>query len=83
MPALADERKVAAPRVDAEAFHAGAFEAIETPAHLEPEPQDVPLERAVLPDRFVRETMDFANVQKVRAQPADNGTAALSTEIEC
>jgi hypothetical protein len=41
------------------------------------------LQRAVLPDRFVREAMDFANVQKVRAQTADNGTAALSTEIEC
>ena len=80
---LAEQGEVAAPGVDAEALDPGDVQALERPAHLEPEPQDVPLQRPVLPHRLVGKAMDFADVEDVRAQPADNRTTALSTEIEC
>ena len=59
-----------------------ALDHVEGAAHLEPEPQDVPLQRAVLAHRLVGKAVDLADIQDVGAQPSDYGTAALGTEIE-
>jgi hypothetical protein len=80
---LAEQGEVAAPGVDAEALDPGDVQTLERPTHLEPEPQDVPLQRPVLPHRLVGKPMDFADVEDIPAQPADDRTTALSTEIEC
>ena len=82
MPLLADERVVAAPGIDAKAFEARSRGAVERAPHLEPEPQDVPVQRAVLPDRLVRESMDLTDVEDAGSQPADDSAAAFGAEIE-
>ena len=80
--ALPDERVVDAPRVDAEAGEPRAAAAVQHARHLEPEPEDVPLERAVRADRFVRKPRDLVEGQHVPAERARDGAAALGTEIE-
>jgi hypothetical protein len=79
---LPDERVVAPPGVDADAVDrrpGGAFHAL---LDLEPDAQDVPLQRSVLPDRLVDETVDLADVEDAGTQPAEHRAAALGSEIE-
>ena len=40
------------------------------------------LQRAVLPHRLVRETVDLAEVEYAGVEPPENGAAALGAEIE-
>ena len=79
---LADERVVAAPGVDADAVDRRGGRALHPLLDLEPDAQDVPVERAVLADRLVDEAVDLADVEHARAEPAEHGAAALGSEIE-
>ena len=79
---LADERVVAAPGVDADAVDGRAGGALHPLLELEPDAEDIPVERSVLPDRLVDEPVHLADVEHARAEPAEHGTAALGSEIE-
>ena len=79
---LADERVIAAPGVDADAFDRRSRGAFHPLLELEPNPEHIPLEGSVLPDRLVDEAVDLADVEDTRAQPAEHGPAALGSEIE-
>ena len=79
---LADERVVAAPGIDADAVDGRGGSALHPLLELEPDAQDIPVERSVLADRFVDEPVQLADVEHARAEPAEHGTAALGSEIE-
>src|SRR5256885_2168847 len=49
---------------------------------LGPQPQHVPVERAVLTDRAVREAADLIEPEHAAAQVADDRPSAFSAEIE-
>jgi hypothetical protein len=50
--------------------------------HFLPEVQDVPLQRAVLLHRFVREPVDLANAEHTVVERAEHRPPAFGAEIE-
>ena len=76
------QRVVDAPAVDADAVEAGAAVQLERAPHLLPEMQDVPLQRAVLADRLVREPVDLADAEHAAVQRAEHRPPAFGAEIE-
>ena len=57
--------------------------ALERALHVEPQPQHVPVQRAVLPHRVVGEAADLGEVEHAGPQAARHGPAAFGAEIEC
>ena len=80
--ALADERVVDAPAVDADAIEAGPTVQLQRAPHLLPEMQDVPLQRPVLPYGFVQEPVDLPDAEHTAVQRAEHGPSAFGAEIE-
>ncbi len=79
---LADERVVAPPGVDADAFDRRGGRPLHPLLDLEPDPQHIPLERAVLSNGLVDEAVDLADVENARAEPPEHSAAALGSEVE-
>ena len=84
VPVLPDQPVVAAPGVDADAFQARppGRDLLERPLHVQPEPGDVPIERAVHADRFVGETADFREPEHPRPEMPRHRASTLSTKVE-
>ena len=84
LAALAEQAVVAAPGVDADAVETAdvALEALERALHVDPEPEDVPVERAVLADRLVREAAHLGEVEHAGAQAPGHRPPAFRTQIE-
>ena len=80
---LAEERVVASPGVDADALERGAGGVVETAPDLEPQPEDVPLERSAVPDRLVGEPAHLVQGEGARVQPSEHRPSALRAEIDC
>ena len=80
---LAEERVVAAPGVDADALERRVGGLVETAPDLEPQPEDVPLERAAVPDRLVGEPAHFVQGERAGVQPPEHRPSALRAEIDC
>src|SRR5438128_12568672 len=82
MSALADERLIAAPRVEADAVEPDVRHTFERALHLQPQPENVPAQRPLLPDRLVREPADLVDVEHAGAKPSEDRAPAFCAEIE-
>ena len=81
--ALAQERVVDAPAVHSDALEPGVRHDFKTTLHLEPQPENVPPQRAVRPDGFVLKSAHLVEGQDAGPERADDGAPALGSEIEC
>ena len=79
---LGDERVIATPGVDANAVEGCRGQALERPPHLQPQPEDVPLQTAALPYGVVWKPVQLPDVEQAVVQPPENGAAAFRAEIE-
>src|SRR2546426_11916460 len=80
--ALAKERVIDAPGIDGDAGKPRVRGTLETPFQLQPQTENVPLQRAIPSDRFVLETVDLLKAQDPRPKPTDDGAAAFGAEVE-
>ena len=80
---FAEQGVVAAPGVETDAGQADIGDELEALPHFVPEPEDVPLERAVVADRLVGEPADVLEQEDAVVDPAEDGAAAFGAEVEC
>ena len=79
-----EQTVVAAPRVDTDAVQATRVtpEPLQRALHLEPQLEDVPVQRPMFTDRLVDEAADLREVEHAGPEAPRHCAAAFRTEIE-
>jgi hypothetical protein len=80
--ALAEERVVDAPGIDADALERAAGDRVEPTTDVAPQPLDVPAGRPGLVNRLVRKPPDVREGEHTGPKPAEYRAAALRAEID-
>src|SRR5262249_41968152 len=80
--ALAEQRVVDAPAVERNALEASIAHTVQRPLNLQPQPQDVPVQRRPLVYRLVGEAADLADGEDARLQLSGNRPPAFGAKVE-
>src|SRR2546430_8355684 len=71
------------PAISPDSFQLRAFELAKSFANLQPEPCNIPMERAAILNRFIGEAVDFLGCDYSGVEMRQNRPPALGAKIEC